>query len=356
MDADRTRTRHRWAYRVAPAVALVSIVLLSGLAAATPGIRPGLSPSGGPAQFPWASYPAGSVRIVFPSTLPQVYLVDAANASMGALLQVDALLELGSGGLPHPTIVAAAYPTQAASFNSTPAENLSASPIAESASLEVHAVSASLWSPSGVSTYPGRAIGAATLSFSYSVIAPPSSGVSVQWSVTGWPWVAPTDLLALELHFGLTEASAVTPCAGTGSGTTGVGPAVCSGASLSGHGIAWDPTIHSVVAQEPGGDSAALAWTPTATLAGGSGTSLVVGTFAPTNTSAEVVLGASAGGSPSVSGALQFSLFTPALPMPPAVLRGSTLPYVAAVIASGALAGLGVLWYRRRDRRMRDSL
>ncbi len=343
-----------WVTAAASVLVLASLVLLPGLGGAAPVPSSTVGPSALPQNSPWAAYPTGPVRVVFPSTLPQVYLVDASNASMGAFLQVDALLELGAGGLPRPTIVAAAYPTEAASFNSTPTSNLSLSPLSQSASLDVHAIGGTLWSSTGVATIPGPMLGAATLSLTYSVLPSPSTGVDVEWNVVGWPWVHATDLLALEVHFDLTSASEVIPCTGTGG--TGVGPAVCAGATLPGHGITWDPTIQSLVAHEPGGDSATLAWSPTATIDGGASAALAVGTFAESNASAELVLAAPAAGSTHLSGALQFSLFTPLPPIPPAVLHGGAVPYASGLLVSAALSAIGVALYRRRERRVREEL
>ncbi|MCI4360817.1 MAG: hypothetical protein L3J91_03865, partial [Thermoplasmata archaeon] len=97
---------------VATAFAVVTALLVPALALGPPGAPATSTMDLTPQNVSWATYPTGGLQVIFPSTLPQVDLVDRANSSLGAALQVDAILELQPGGLPHPTIVAAAFPTQ----------------------------------------------------------------------------------------------------------------------------------------------------------------------------------------------------------------------------------------------------
>jgi hypothetical protein len=356
MTPSRPHRLAPWSAAAAVGLAVVGVLLLPGLSLAAHGPTTISALRPGPQNASWASYPSGGIQVIFPSTLPQVNLVDASNSTLGAVLQVDGILELQAGGLPHPTIVAAAFPMELARFNSTPTANASDAAVSQVASLDVHNVGASLWSSSGVATYLGAEIGSAALFLNYTVL-PSASGIAIQWSVVGWPWASPTDLLALELHLGLTQGGGVTPC--TGTPTPGALPATCANAPIPTNGITWDPTITSVVASGPYGDSAALAWNPSTTSSGSAISGMVVGTFAPWNSAADVVLAAPADGSASLSGALSFSLFPPPAPIPappPAVLRGEVLPYVAVLVGSALLAGLGVGLYRRRERRIRDEL
>jgi len=333
---------------LAASLLVLTLLVVPGAALATYGATPpGAS---------WASFSSGGIRVIFPSTLPEVNLVDNANTTLGAVLQVDAVFELAPGGLPHPTIVAAAFPTQASAFNATPTENLSNAPVAQSAVLDVRAVNVALWSSTGIATYLGAPIGTAAVGLRYTALAQ-GSGVSVGWTVIGWPWVSPSDLLALELHVDLSPGGGVTPCTGPPSGTPG--PAACPAAPIPTRGIDWDPTISSVVATGPAGDAASLSWTATTTLLDGTAASLMVGTFAPWNSSAEVVLASPAGGTGALSGNLAFSLFPPTpsvAPAPPPLLRGSIGPYAVAAAVSGILVVVGLLAYRRRERAIRDEL
>jgi hypothetical protein len=294
--------------------------------------------------------------VIFPSTLPQFDLVDASNSSLGAVLEGDGILELGAGGLPHPTLVAEAFPMQQAAFNSTRAASPTSGPVFETASLGVRSVGVSLWSSTGLSAYLGATVGSATLFLNYTVL-PEGAGIAVAWSVVGWPWVASDDLLALELHLALTPGTGVTPC--TGPSTPGNLPATCAAAPIPTDGIAWDPTITSVVASGPAGDSAALSWNPSTTTSSGTSSGMIVGTFAPVSSSADVVLATPADGAARLSGALSFSLFPPAgpaVPLPPPTLHGAVDPYLLAAVGSAAFAAAGILLYRRRERAIRNEL
>jgi hypothetical protein len=356
MNRPRAHAAGSIAAVAAAGVFVVSILLLPAFALGAPGSAGAVGPGATPQKPSWAAYPSGGIRIVFPSTLPQVDLVDASNTTLGATLQVSGILELVAGGLPHPTVVAAAYPMAQSSFNSTRAADPTQNPISQLASLNVHSVGLSLWSSSGVATYLGAQIGSAALFLNYTVL-PSGEGVSIQWSVVGWPWVSSTDLLALELHLALTPGNGVTPC--TGPATPGALPATCATAPIPADGIAWDPTITAVVAKGPAGDSASLAWNPSTTTPGASTTGMVVGTFASQSSSTDVVLGSPAGGSDQLSGALSFSLFPPAGPLSvpgPSVLHGALVPYLAVAIGSAAFAAAGIALYRRRERRIREEL
>jgi hypothetical protein len=341
---------------VAAGVLLVSLLLLPGLALGTPGAAGGARAGAAPQNPSWASYPSGGIRVVFPSTLPEVELDDASNSTLGAVLEVTGILELVAGGLPHPTVVAAAFPMAQAAFNSTRAAEPAATPVSQLASRELHSFGVSLCSATGVATYLGARLGSAALFLNYTVL-PSGAGIAIQWSVVGWPWVSTGDLLALELHLVLTPGAGVTPC--TGLSTPGALPAACATAPIPENGIAWDPTITSVVANGPAGDSASLAWNRSTTTPGASTSGMIVGTFASQSSSADVVLGSPAGGAAKLSGALSFSLFPPAAPMGvpgPATLHGAFLPYLAVSIGSAAFAAAGIALYRRRERRTREEL
>ena len=356
MNRPRARTAQPLAAAAAVSVLVVSFLLLPGLASAAPGSAGAIGPGSTPLSPSWASYPSGGIRVVFPSTLPEVNLVDASNATLGAALEVTGILELVAGGLPHPTVVAAAFPMAQSSFNSTRAAHADATPVSQRALLDVRSVGVSLWSSSGVATYLGATIGSATLFLNYTVL-PSGGGISVEWSVAAWPWVSSTDLLALELHLALTPGDSVTPC--SGPSTPGALPASCAAAPIPANGVAWDPTITSVVANGPAGDSASLSWNLSTTSAGLPTSGLVVGTFSSHSSSADVVLASPAGGSSELSGALSFSLFPPAEPaalLGPETLHGALIPYLAVVVASAVLAAAGMVLYRRHERRIREDL
>ncbi|HZY91528.1 MAG TPA: hypothetical protein VFG07_01950, partial [Thermoplasmata archaeon] len=89
---------------------------LLGLGLLAAGLFPGLA-SAGPTPSvhllagPWSHYDTGRVNVVYPSALPVVQLVQDANSSFSATLGVTGVYEIAPGGLPTPTVVAAAFPS-----------------------------------------------------------------------------------------------------------------------------------------------------------------------------------------------------------------------------------------------------
>jgi hypothetical protein len=305
----------------------------------------------------WATYDTGRVSVVFPAAIPQVVLYQDANSSVNAVLQVDGIFELTPGNLPHPTVVAAAFPTQASSFNATTPQNLTADPFLLSADLEVRTTNVGLWSSTGgIVPAGGWNVGPATLDIGYSATAPGAlgSGVLVNWSIVGWPWMQPHDLLAIELRFAAENSATFTGC--TASQELGSSSTHCAGAAFPAEGIVWDSTLTSIETEGADGPQASVAWTPTAMSANGSETLYAVGAFATGNGSAEVVLGAAAGATSSISGSITFSLVAPLPPAAPVILRGAVVPFVATVLIAGGGAAVGILAYRRRESRLREEL
>jgi len=305
----------------------------------------------------WATYDTGRVSVVFPAAVPQVVLYQDANASVNAVLQVDGIFELAPGNLPHPTIVAAALPTQVSAFNATPPANLTGAPFLFSAALEVRTTSVGLWSTStGVTPAGGWDVGPATLDIAYRATSPgsPGTGVLVNWSIVDWPWMQPHDLLAIELRFGASESATFTAC--TTSSALTPDAEHCVGAPFPDQAIVWDSTLSGIETEGADGPQASIAWSPTALAANGSETGYAVGAFATGNGTAEVVLGAAAGATSSVSGSVVFSLVAPLPPLAPVVLRGAALPFIATLLIAGGASIGGVLWYRQRERRLRSEL
>ncbi len=345
---DRARS---WAAALAVLSFLPMAVLSGPVASGTPTVL--LSP-----PLPaFASYDTGRVSVVFPAAIPQVVLYQDANASVNAVLQVDGIFELSPGNLPHPMVVAAALPTQVTAFNATTPPNLTAAPFLLSAALDVRTTNVGLWSSGGgVVVAGGWDVGPATLDIGYSATAPgsPGSGVLVNWSIVGWPWLQPHDLLAIELRFAAAADATFTGC--TVSTTLDPTSAPCAGAPFPAEGIVWDSTLTSIETEGADGPQASIAWAPTALSANGSETWYAIGAFATGNGSAEVVLGAAAGSTSSVSGTITFSLVAPLPPVPPVLLRGAVVPFVVTVLLAGGAAAAGIFGYRRRERRLRADL
>jgi hypothetical protein len=310
-----------------------------------------------PSAQPWAHFDTGRVSVVFPSALPEVLLSPDANSSGVALLQIDAILEIAPGNLPHPTVVAAAAPTAVAGFNGTPGSRLDNGPLTLTASLNVARSLAPLWEGGASLPVLGPRVGTATLVVSYELAPaqPTTSGLTVHWSILGWPWMAAGDLLAVQMHFSLAGGSAVAACTSGSPGTTG--PVACGGDALGATGIVWDSSISSLEGESPTGPAAAVAWPSAAQLADGNTAGYSVGALASSPGAAELVLAAPADQTSQLSGAVDFSLLTlPAAVAAPALLHGSAFPYVATIAIAGLVAVVGILAYRRRDRIVRERL
>lgn len=342
----RGRALARWSVAAGIGIA-AALLAMPSAALAAPVLPAGVV---GPAV---ARYDTGRVTAVFPSTLPRVELFQDANASVGATLQLDQILELAPGGYPHPTAVAAAFPASVTGVNGTAGANGSG-PVELGAALDVLPVGAPLWDPSAVLTPVGPTIGGASLRLTYTFDAngTSSDGVRLAWNVSGWPWVAPGDLLAVEFGFSLVTGRSLATCTGVtpldlapGCAVTAPGPA----------GAVWSSGFTSFEGGNGSGPIADLAW-EAATLPGGRSVGYTVGAFSPANGSAEIALGAAAGGATAVAGSARFALVAPALPSVPGLLRGNAVAYAAtvAVLATAALAA--AVAYRRRDRRLREEL
>lgn len=330
------------------ALAAVACLVLVALpfASATP--APTLNP---PIQ--WSAFNDGRVSVVFPGAFPQVDLYQDANTSVNAALQLDGIFELAPGNLPRPTVIAQAFPTATAGFNVTTTTNLTQTPLALVATLEVRTAYASLWSPvSAPSPAAGGDLGGATLTVDYSAAAPstPGSGVQLSWSVVGWPWVHSSDLLAIEFQFTAPNAPSIAACTTSDPLVT----AGCAGDPLAARSIVWDSSLSSLEGIAPSGPIASLAWVPAPSTANGTSVPYAVGAFAGTNGTAELVLAAPA--SSNVAGSAAFTLSTPAVAAPPAVLHGSATVYLATLGAVGSVSLALVLLYRRRNRQLTAEL
>ena len=332
---------------------VLSVVLLSASALGPAAARsPDPPVLAGPTGSAWASYSGHGLQVVFPTSLPRVELFQQGNVSEGASLQVNAIYELAFSGGAHPTVRAAAFPSQAAAFNGTRGDNLTTSPVALDAALDVHAAAATLWSSTGVMTLLGPAIAPARLDLRYAW-APsgtPGQSLQVNWTILGWPWVDPSDVLAVDLNFLLSTPGTIAPCSGA------VAASPCGDGTAPPVGIAWDSSLSGLVGIGPDGFLASVVGGPSAQAGGAAPVPYRVGTFASDNASAELVLGAAAGGSWSLSGGLTFSLAPPSAPLVPVIVRGSAGTFFVAAAVFGGVALLGLWAYRRRERRSADEL
>ncbi len=319
----------------------------AALGAEPSAVHPLASPAG-------SSYDNGQVTAVFPSTVPRVQLYQDANASVSATLEIDQILELTPGGYPHPTAVAAAFPASVTGFNGTGGANATGT-MRLFALLQVLPVDAAIWAPSSVLTPTGATLGSARLALTYSLDANGtfSAGVRIAWNVSGWPWISPADTLAIEFAFSLASGRSLSIC----SGTTPLALSPdCSNAPAGPGAAGWSAAYSSVEGDNGTAPVAALAWDPLANLTGGRSVPYTVGAYSPVAGTAEVMLGAVADGSAAVSGSARFALVTPVLPALPVLLHGEGLVYGGTLLAVLAVGSVGVVAYRRRDRRIRETL
>ncbi|MGI0150593.1 MAG: hypothetical protein ACREC5_01485, partial [Thermoplasmata archaeon] len=151
---------------------------------------PALAQASVPTSAAFASYNSGQVSVVFPGTLPSVELFQDANASLGAALHLEHVLEFQPGTSDHPLVVETATPANAASFTAT--SNVSGSDsfhLGIDGALTVVRSAVPLWTtPLGL---PGNATdspvsGVASLVVSYSLTRPTgaSQGLNLSWSIS----------------------------------------------------------------------------------------------------------------------------------------------------------------------------
>lgn len=336
----RIRDRLR---RAAPAVVALALLLALPTVAATPGH------SSSPAEL--ASYNTGRVSVILPQELPSIELFQDANTSVSASLQVEGVLELAPGSLPHPTIVAAAYPDAVHGFNGTSVATSAAWPLTLTASLDVLRQNVSLWASSAVPAVLGVPVGAATLSVTYAPLDNGSAGagVGVQWTIQNWPWVSHADLLAVELGLNVSPALGLTIC--SGDRPVGFALSACSGPEFSGSDVQWGSSYDGLEGGGSSGPVAAVSWNDTAS---GVSQPYTVGALSTGAGSAQLVLGAAAAGAPSLVGGVGFALVAPLAPL--GILSADAPLYLGTLAVTTVAALVAVVAYRRRERRVSEEL
>lgn len=334
------------------AAVLTAGLLLSVLAAGV------ATASTGPTGIqPWDRYDTGRVSVVFPEQLPAVELVQDANSSVSATLQLTGIYELSSGALANASIVAAAFPDQAQSFNGSAPAPTTTAPLALSAQLGAFPVQAQVWQTGGFLAPLGSALGQTTLSVSYSATTTTTSvaGLGINWSLSSWPWVGPHDYLALSFEFGYAAGGGLTACTASSLLYHTLPP--CVGSAVPNGTALWGAGFSSVEGDGHGGPVAAVSWGSNVVF--GSATSPVtVGALANGTGRGNLLLSApEASPTSGASGTVQFALVAP--PTPAAIvgaLTGEPWVYGGTAVALAALSAVGVAAYRRHDRRVRDEL
>jgi len=348
-----------------------SVVGLSALLVLTVALASASAPATSSAGLhgfaqPWASNNTGGVAVVFESPFPEVTLIQNANTSVAADLQIDGILELAAGASAHPRVVAVALPLSISHFNGTPPGSRPA-PWAFNltATLEVYPTDLPLWNgtPAQPPTPLGPPFGQATLRVGYTAAAKTdgTGEVAVGWTVTGWPWTSSGDILALESHFTMAPAANLWTC----SGSSPLTQVSCPGHEVSvasGGTVLWNSGLVGIEEDNASGPTAAVQWSPTLSLGGPvNGTAQVTsGLDVSSPGSVELLLGGVAADATSVSGSMTLALSpqTPVVTIVPPLgpVTGSPIVYVVSAAAFAALAAAGIWWYRRRAAQAEEEL
>lgn len=308
---------------------------------------------------PWSSYNTGKVEVVLPSASPSVVLFQDGNASVGAGLGLAEILEVAGTPSGHPVVVEAAYPAQAVGFNGSTVLAASGGPFSLAARLDVFPSDTDLWnaSPPGTLAPRGIASGGTTLNVTYApgTGASGPDGLGVTWAVSGWPWVSTNDRLALEFVFSVYSGQSITAC--TDAGASGGGPG-CAGVPLESGSIVSSPFLVAVEGEGPTGPMASVAWSPTAASGASASVPVAAGVQATSGNVGDLLLTVSGGGAGYLAGSLDFALAAPSGALAPAVprLTGDVGVFGAALAGFAAVAGVGVVAFRRREARLRDEL
>lgn len=335
--------------RGVPGLAFASLLLVTGLALLLP-VATALPPiSAGPS---YAAYDTGGLHIVLPSALPHIDLTQDANASVGASLILDRLVEVNaSGANAHsPQIVAAALATEVRSFNASSA-GAPGVLVGLTANLTVYKSSGPLFPPAGSARpiAPQSAIAPTTLTVL--LRSGPAGEVGISTSIVGWPWVAPDDVLAVGWQFSVTDASSFAGCAQAAS--TGVPAAACGADPFAAGNASWHTGWTALEGLTVAGPQAQLGWPSFANSSNGPVPTLS-GAERTAPGSAEVVQGAPAKDASSVEYSLSYALALP--PTLNTLLHGSLWPYLGGGLSAAALAAGAVVYVRRRDRQLLDDL
>lgn len=330
-------------------VPLAVSILVAPLAASA------LAGADGPTVVPWSRYDTGRVNVVFPEERPAVELIQDANRSLSASLELTGLYELNTATSGAPLVVAAAFPANASGFNATTALGSAGSPVGMYANLGVTPVSGSLWgNMSGIAAGTGP-VTATTLAVAFTATTNTATeaGVVINWSVTGFPRTVQGTTFAVSFEFDYANGRAFTAC--EGSSVLFLAPAACAGSAIGNGSSLWGSQYTSLEGEGGFGPVAVVSWSP----------SVVYGTAASTVTFgglverpgvATFVLGSTPAGNSTARGTVAFALVAPPIGSLSTLYVGSGPVYGISAALLGVAAVAGLVAYRRRDRRLRDGL
>ncbi|MCI4317442.1 MAG: hypothetical protein L3J96_02795, partial [Thermoplasmata archaeon] len=178
-----------------------------------------------------------------------------------------------------------------------------------------------------------------------------AGAVSISANIEGWPWLSSTDVLAVGWQFEVGHAAGFSGCAK--SVTTTVSSSACGTDPFETSNSTWNMGLDGIQGVSATGPSAQLGWGSDVNTSAGS-TPVLSGADRTAPGSAEVVLGTTAQGADSVDFALSY-----ALALPPSVsnlVHGSLLPYVGGGLGAAALTAGALVYTRRRDRKLLETL
>lgn len=349
--------------RARGAVSCVLALGVAGLLLALTANSGALSPGGSPALVGFTSYDSGRLHVVFPSALPGVELFQDQNSAVGAALFVDYVLELAPGNSEHPTVTQVATPTASTPFSATtPTSGAGSFGLALRGSMPVFRPSVPLWStPEGLPANVSQptllpVVGGASLTVSYQLLPAGSQaqGLSLSFNIRDWPWLSIHDLLGVEVRFVVFNATAFDACPEAPQVANSSGSACASG-PLGLGSIQWDPPgVDGVVGQDPSGFAAAFAWSASANVSGMSAVTVTPAAYHALANTTRISLVTPAAGASNVTTTGQLFLAAPGLPS--LVLVGDPLAYAGGSALFAVLASVGLLAYRRHDRRQREEL
>jgi hypothetical protein len=338
---------------IAPWIALTVVGLAALVALPAPALAG--SPPAVVAVGPWSSYDTGREEIILAAPLPMVELRQDANGSADAILALEHVDEISTGPGSHPIVVASASPVQATLFNVSEDRGTISWPLSMGAQLQVVTTGEPLWSPANGTNGTTLSVGSTTLTVEISLWGDPSDaqGVTVDWNVANWPWRSTSDLLGMEFQLTARNSSLFQTCSYS---DVPVSLTNCSGLSLATGSAVWGSDLGAVRSSNGAGPLAVVAWP--STLGDGDNHTLPIecGAYAQTGGVDRFVVAAAEGGGSIESGSTDFYLAAPLLPLGLPTIHGEPLTFGATV--AGAVAVVAASWtmYRRRERRLIDSL
>ncbi|MCI4357712.1 MAG: hypothetical protein L3J95_05045 [Thermoplasmata archaeon] len=308
-----------------------------------------------PAAAPLASAVPATIAVNFPSAYPDVTLSEVGNRTTTTSLSVDQILE-ATPSASAPQIVAVALPSNIVVTSGS--SGSSSLPFDLTATLTVYQANAGLWQgPNDLVQADGSPLGTAHLSIDYALNAPadPSQGVGTHWVVSGWPWVASSDLLGIQMSLSTPLAHSFVACTGSEASVDQVG---CPGATLVDGTSQWTVGVLGIQGNVPGGPTSIVRWDRAfGSSSAPSNPSVSVGVLVSSPALSHLLVAAPGEGAGTLSGNLSFSLLTPIPGLPaPQVLHGQLGWFIAGGGASAAAGIVGILAFRSRQRGIEREL